>query len=160
MTPIKSEAVVQSEIRAEAGARGVLLWRNNSGAIEEPDGRVTRYGLGNDSAMVNRRIKSSDLIGLVQMRGPRAIIAMEINAPVGRFIAVECKRSDWRFPDAWRGATPDTIEQTRAPTDDAGKRTLAQWRFLCIVHKAGGLAGFAASVADFGRILNGELVLP
>lgn len=155
---MKSESVVQSEIRAEAGRLGILLWRNNVGACNDDTGRIIRYGLGNDSPQVQRRLKSSDLIGVVPSRVGCGVDTH--NPEVGVFLAVECKAEGWRFPDAWRNSTPDEIEQTRAPADASLRRTLAQWRFVCLVHDAGGLAGFAQSVDDFARILKGELVLP
>lgn len=148
---MKAEDVVQSEIRVEAAKRGILLFRNNSGAMTDATGRTVRFGLGNDSAQLNRRIKSSDLIGL----DPRAP-----NGRGGKFLCVECKEEGWRFPDEWRNSTPDQ-EQNRWPDrKPAAERILAQWRFLTVIHNAGGLAGFAQSVADFERILTGELVLP
>lgn len=154
---MKTEAVVQSEIRAEAGKLSVLLWRNNRGAMEDAAGRVVRFGLGNDSPQVDRRLKSSDLIGVHTYFTDSDFGDPEKH---GVFLAVETKAEGWTFPAAWRGMTPDTVAKafTNLPPDKA--RTLAQWRFLYIVHGAGGLAGFAQSVADFHRILKGELVLP
>lgn len=155
---MKTESVVQSEIRADAGSLGVHLWRNNRGAMEDPtNGRIVRFGLGNDSPQMDRRLKSSDLIGITP---PGFSYGVASAVTPGRFIAVECKAEGFRFPDAWRGMTPDQVEKTRAPADAALRRTLAQWRFLKIVHDARGFAGFAQSVADFRRILTGELVLP
>lgn len=139
---MKTEAVVQSEIRAEAGRLGILLWRNNVGAMEDATGRIVRYGLGNDSPQVQRRLKSSDLDGTVP--------------PNGRTLCVECKAEDWRFPASWRGMTPDTV----TANSDSARRILAQWRWLKLHHDAGALAGFATSVDDFRRILKRELVLP
>lgn len=155
---MKSEAEVQAEIRLDAGALGILLWRNNRGAFTDQTGRVVRVGLGNDSPAIDKRIKSSDLIGIAQMRGPKRVIVMDANTSLGQFLAVECKEEGWKFPAAWRGRKPDDFHADELSDDK--RRTLAQWRFLCIVHRAGGLAGFAQSVADFRRILQGELVLP
>jgi len=151
---MKTESVVQSEIRADAGAQGVLLWRNNRGAMEDLDGRVVRFGLGNDSPAMDRRIKSSDLVGQVTTR------LLFDGKRMAQPLYVECKAEGWRFPDRWRGSTPDEIEKTFAPADAALRRTLCQWRWLKLHHDGGALAGFAQSVADFRRILTGELVLP
>lgn len=152
---MKSEAVVQSEIRAAAGARGILLWRNNVGACKDDTGRIIRYGLGNDSAQVQRRLKSSDLIGLVKMSYDTHHGDTEL---VGRFLAVECKAEGWTFPKEWRDKQPSEIDATNLKDDKL--RTLAQWRYLTVVWLAGGLAGFAQSPADFDCILGGELGLP
>lgn len=58
------------------------LWRNNSGVLPDRNGRPVRYGLANDSAALNARIKSSDLIGLDD---------------AGRFVAIECKAEGWKL---------------------------------------------------------------
>lgn len=158
---MKTESVVQSEIRQRAGSRGVLLWRNNRGAMEDPtNGRIVRFGLGNDSPQVDRRLKSSDLVGQITELHFVPGHGGGYEDKIARPVHVECKAEGWRFPDAWRGSTPDEIERSRAPADAALRRTLAQWRWLYIHHQGGALAGFAQSVADFDRILTGKLVLP
>lgn len=58
-----SEARQQSLVRLEAAGKGIRLFRNNSGAFKDDDGRMVRYGLANDSAALNKVIKSSDLVG-------------------------------------------------------------------------------------------------
>ncbi len=78
----KNEAAVQNDIRLAASELNIMLFRNNVGVCEDITGRIIRYGLANDSAQMNRRIKSSDLIGVLLD---------------GRFLAVECKREGWKF---------------------------------------------------------------
>ena len=74
---------MQSLARKIASAEfGTALFRNNVGAMTTDDGRHVRFGLGNDSASLNRKWKSSDLIGI---------------APGGRFVAVEVKRPGWHL---------------------------------------------------------------
>lgn len=83
----RSEAAVQADIRLAAAKRGdLVLWRNNSGALTDDRGRLIRFGLGNDSAQANRRMKSADLIG--------------IHRPSGRFVSIEVKRPGWKHSDA------------------------------------------------------------
>lgn len=83
----RSEAAVQADIRLAAAKRGdLVLWRNNSGALTDDSGRLIRFGLGNDSAQANRRMKSADLIG--------------IHRPSGRFVSIEVKRPGWKHSDA------------------------------------------------------------
>lgn len=95
----RSEAAVQADIRLAAAKRGdLVLWRNNSGAQliypEDKDGnpqyhlgpRMVRWGLGNDSAQQNKRMKSADLIG--------------IHRGSGRFVSIEVKRPGWKHSDA------------------------------------------------------------
>lgn len=75
------ENEVQAAIRAEAGRLGIYLFRNNSGVLNDADGRPVRFGLGNDSQRLNKAMKSSDLIGFTA---------------TGRFVAVECKAPGWK----------------------------------------------------------------
>lgn len=83
----RSEAAVQADIRLAASQRGdLVLWRNNSGALTDDAGRLIRFGLGNDSAQANKRLKSADLIG--------------IHRPSGRFVSIEVKRPGWKHSDA------------------------------------------------------------
>lgn len=82
----KSESEVQQLIQLLAPKYGCDLMRNNNGAgnfIDELTGNKSyvRFGLGNISKEQNKRIKSSDLIGLFK----------------GRFIAVEVKKEGWVF---------------------------------------------------------------
>ena len=83
----RSEAAVQADIRLAAAKRGdLVLWCNNSGALTDDAGRLIRFGLGNDSAAANKRMKSADLIG--------------IHRPSGRFVSIEVKRPGWKHSDA------------------------------------------------------------
>jgi len=114
-----SEAAVQSRVRLEAGRRSdVMLWRNNVGAMEGTDGRVVRFGLANDSAAVNKRMKSADLIGIHR----RVITAADVGATIGQFVSVEVKRHGWT-----PGKTPD-------------QRTQAQTQWAALVQAYGGVA--------------------
>jgi hypothetical protein len=76
-----SEAAVQNAVRMEAARRSARVFRNNVGA-GIIDGRQIRWGLANDSAKINKIVKSSDLIGLTAQ---------------GRFIALECKHKGWHY---------------------------------------------------------------
>ena len=83
----RSEAAVQADIRLAAAKRGdLVLWRNNSGAYQNDQSQWVRYGLCNDSAQQNKRMKSADLIG--------------IHRPSGRFVSIEVKRPGWKHSDA------------------------------------------------------------
>jgi hypothetical protein len=48
------ELAVQNDIRLAVGRGDIRLWRNNTGALKDPNGRLVRYGLCKGS---------SDLIG-------------------------------------------------------------------------------------------------
>jgi len=81
---------------------------------------MVRYGLGNDSAQVNSRLKSSDLIG---------ITPVSVNGnPVGVFTSYEIKKPGWRYT-----GTP---------------REVAQLRWLELVVSLGGIGKFISDVGD------------
>ena len=79
---MKSEAMVQAEVRKRAGELGIHVFRNNVGACEDSTGRAIRYGLANDSHQLSKRLKSSDLIGWTKD---------------GKFLSVECKHEGWKM---------------------------------------------------------------
>lgn len=114
-----SEAGVQSRIRLEATVKKCRLWRNNIGATITPDGSFVRYGLANDSAAINSRIKSADLIGI----RPVTITGAHVGMIIGQFLSREVKASRWRYTGTAR-------EQ-------------AQLRWAELILALGGDAGFA-----------------
>ncbi len=127
--------MVTSDVRLRAGELGILLGRNNVGVCEDATGRMIRYGLCNDSAQMNKRIKSSDLVGVITWNGPNAP-PQSVYGVIALPLTVECKRSDWVL----------------TPGDDRGQ---AQKRFLDLIKQRGGVAGFVRSVQEFD-----DLVLP
>lgn len=88
-----SEAAVQSRVRLEAARKGLRLWRNNVGALLDSRGVPVRYGLANDSAQLNKVVKSGDLIGWRPVR----ITADHVGSLLAQFVSRECKRPNWRF---------------------------------------------------------------
>lgn len=124
------EGAVQNHVRLAAAQLGIELWRNNIGVLKDERGVPVRYGLANDSANLNRKIKSSDLIGIT----PILVTPDMVGQIVGIFTAVEVKESEWVF----------------RPNDE---HALAQNNYCDIVRAAGGYAGFATSVAEFRRIV-------
>ena len=56
-------------------------------------GRMIRYGLCNDSAQLNKVIKSSDLVGI----RPVVITPDMVGHTVGQFVAREVKRPGWSY---------------------------------------------------------------
>lgn len=89
-----TETDVQNAVRLAIQAAGGVAWRNNVGALTDQRGIPVRFGLGNDSAALNRVFKMGDLVGIM---------------PPGRFIMLECKEPAWR----WR-ATPREVAQWEA----------------------------------------------
>lgn len=127
--PPTSEAYVQSLVRLEAPAKGVRLFRNNVGVLLDANGRPVRYGLANDSAALNRQIKSGDLIGWrrrvitvadVVAAGPGGLVIAE-------FVSRECKPANWR----------------PALSGERFEHEEAQRRWAAMINADGGDAGFA-----------------
>lgn len=130
--PGTSEAAIQSQVRLEATKKGARLWRNNLGAgyllpndpngsLRELKGNYVRFGLCNDSERLNKRLKSSDLIGIK----PVVITPQMIGKTIGQFLAREVKPASWKF----RGTV----------------RENAQLNFITIVQSLGGDAAFTNS---------------
>ena len=76
-----TEFPAQAEVILKAFQMGFALWRNNSGVAREKH-RHIRFGLGNDSAKLNKKWKSADLIGV---------------GPNGRILWVEMKKPGWVY---------------------------------------------------------------
>lgn len=109
-----SEAWAQQRVRHQIAARGGLAWRNNVGATPakeqhkcprcffdfETKKQPTRYGLANDSAKMNKNIKSSDIIGVI----PVQILPEHVGQTFGLFVAVEMKRPGWKYTGKGREA--------------------------------------------------------
>jgi hypothetical protein len=119
--PGGSEAAVQTRVRVAASRHGMRLWRNNVGAVHDPETGVhIRFGLCNDSPQINAVVKSADLIGI----RPRVIQPGDIGHTVGQFVSLEVKHSGWKWP-----VTPS-------------ERELAQQRWAALVTSLGGEARF------------------
>jgi len=120
--PGRSEAAVQNEVRLDMTAKGGRLWRNNVGAMQDQSGAFVRFGLANESAQINARVKSADLVGL----RPVLIEPHHVGKTIGQFVAREVKAGGWRFTG----------------TD----RERAQLAWLVLVLSLGGDAKFANGV--------------
>ena len=85
---------MQAVVRLEASKRGARLWRNNIGAgtIKET-GSFVRWGLANESAAVNAKLKSADLIGIK----PVVITHAHVGTTIGQFLSREVKRPGWKY---------------------------------------------------------------
>jgi hypothetical protein len=114
-----SEGRVQSLVRLAAPNVGMRLFRNNVGVLKDERGVPVRYGLANDSPALNKRLKSSDLIGWRRL----PITPEMVGYVVAQFVAIECKREGWK---------PSTRDKHEA----------AQGAWLALVTADGGYAKF------------------
>jgi hypothetical protein len=121
-----SEAAVQANLRLEASRAGLRVWRNNVGVLEDRRGVPVRYGLANDSATVNKSLKSGDLIGI----RPVLITQAHVGHTLGQFVSREAKREDW----------------CHRPNDEHEQ---AQLRWALLVLSLGGDAAFARGPGTF-----------
>lgn len=125
------ESAVQQRTRLELARLGALVYRNNVGACEDKQGRIIRYGLCNESAQMNRALKSSDLIGVT----PVLIQPHHVGRTLGVFTAIECKHSDWHM----------------TPSD---ARAQAQQRFIDLIRSVGGIGGFVTDPAQVRSLVD------
>lgn len=112
------ESDLYKAIQAEASIRGDRLWRNNCGAFQDTTGRWIRYGLANESKVMNQVVKSGDLIGITR----RVIVPDDVGQVMGIFTNMEVKPFGWRY--------------TGTPREEAQKT------FIDLVISMGGIAGF------------------
>lgn len=108
------------------------LWRNNSGALETPEGFM-RFGLGNISKKVNEYLKSSDEIGGT----PIKITPEMVGKTIFVFTSVECKHEGWTYSGT--------------------EREVAQKNWIDLIIRRGGIAGFASSVDQYRKLVNDYL---
>lgn len=121
----KSEAWAQQQVRFRVAHAGGVSWRNNVGATPAkcPDcgakRQPIRYGLANDSAPLNKKIKSSDLILAI----PRLIRPQDVGHTIAQFGSIETKRPGWVYTG--KGQEP------------------GQAAWLALIKKLGGFAAFS-----------------
>ena len=127
------ESELQKLRQLEASKRGNRLWRNNSGAMffcehaktcPHSSHRPVRFGLGNESAKINRVLKSGDLIGIT----PTIITPDMIGHTVGIFTSEEIKQPGWKYSGRGREA--------------------AQEAWNALVRSLGGIARFVNKLED------------
>jgi len=94
-----SEGATQQQARLSIATQGAYAWRNNVGATPSKCrvcGERTppvRYGLANESAAINERFKSPDLILAI----PRLITPAHVGTTIAQIGGIECKRAGWTF---------------------------------------------------------------
>lgn len=125
-TDAVTEGGVQSRVRLEAAQKRIYLWRNNVGAGKLVEGgRFIRWGLANDSAQLNEKLKSADLIGLRPIRITPALVGQV----VGQFVSREVKEPNFK--------------------PDGSKKYLAQQAWATLVNLNGGDAKIVTGPGSF-----------
>lgn len=95
----KSEAWAQQQVRFAVAKAGAMAWRNNVGATPAKcpacsfKQQPVRYGLANDSAKLNKQIKSHDLILAI----PRKITQDMVGKTFAQFGSIEVKKPGWVY---------------------------------------------------------------
>jgi hypothetical protein len=121
-TNAKSESQIDEEIKLEAAVQfRSHLWRNNVGALFDAMKRMVRYGLANDSATINEKLKSGDRIGIT----PVVITQDMVGKTIGVFTSIEVKKEGWTYK--------------------ATEREKAQQAWIDLIKNCGGIADFANS---------------
>jgi hypothetical protein len=90
------------------------------GASLLANGSFVRWGLANDTAAMNAKIKSGDLIGI----RPMLILPDHVGTTIGVFVSREVKPRGWKYP-----VTPSP-------------RVAAQQAWIDLVRSLGGDAAF------------------
>src|SRR5690606_15398363 len=87
----KGESFIQSSVRLAAPKHGYTFFRNNVGALKDERGVPIRYGAFNDTAALNKVVKSHDLLGW------KSFIVTEdwVGRRIAQFASRECKSADW-----------------------------------------------------------------
>ena len=114
-----SESTNSKQVRLDFAINGDALWRNNVGALVNERGIPIRFGLANESKAMNKRIKSSDLIGI-----QKVLITQDmVGQTIGQFVAREMKSEGWVYTGT--------------------ERERAQLRFIELIIACGGDARFS-----------------
>jgi len=134
------ESKASDVVRIEACQRGSRIFRNNNGACKDPNsGRLIRYGLANESKKLNSVFKSGDFIGVT----PVVITQDMVGSTIGVFTNIEVKAE---------GKVPAAITASKRE----GSREWAQLKFINLIKKLGGFAGFASNANHVAEILSDD----
>lgn len=130
MTP---EGKASQAVRVRASTWGLKLFRNQSGALCDKDGRLIRFGLGNESKKLNQELKTGDFVGWTSL----VITPEMVGKTVPIFTNIEAKAAGFK----------PRVEYNK------NSREYAQNKFNLLVEAAGGMAGFASCENDIDLII-------
>jgi hypothetical protein len=119
-----SESELQKLVRIKLSQAGCRVWRNNVGVAYDGRNVPIRFGLANESAAVNKMIKSSDLIGIT----PHLVSQEDIGRILGIFTSIECKYPGWKY--------------------EGTAREQAQLAWINIVISLGGIGKFVSNLEE------------
>jgi len=128
------EAKSSLVVRLRATAWGLKLFRNNSGVLFNQENVPVRFGLGNESAKINKQLKTGDFIGWT----PVVITQAMVGKTIAVFTNIEAKAAGFKHRETY----------------NKNSREHAQDSFNNLVNNAGGVAGFASCDSDVDRIIN------
>ncbi|CAH9015195.1 putative holliday junction resolvase [Vibrio phage 142E35-1] len=132
---VTPEAKATVNVRARASDWGMKMFRNNSGMLTNPDtGVPVRFGLGNESAKLNKELKSGDLVGFSEITVTPEMVGKKIAV----FTNIEVKSLGFIIKDVYNPKS----------------REYAQNEFNKLVTNANGIAGFASSAQDVDDMVN------
>jgi hypothetical protein len=127
------EAKASEEVVTRACDWKARLFRNNSGALEDENGRLIRFGLGNDSPKVNKELKSGDYVGWL----PITITPEMVGQTLPVFTNVEVKALGFK----------EKLHYNK------NSREYAQNNFNQLVMNHNGIAGFAYDWQSFDKMV-------
>ncbi|QZI87827.1 hypothetical protein SIPHO054v2_p0026 [Vibrio phage 103E44.1] len=129
------EAKATINVRARASEWNMKMFRNNSGMLPNPDtGIPVRFGLGNESAKLNKELKSGDLVGFSEI----TVTPEMVGKKMAVFTNIEVKSLGFVIKDVY----------------NKNSREYAQNEFNKLVTNANGIAGFASSAQDVDNMVN------
>lgn len=127
------EEKATEEVLKRASDWKARLYRNNSGALSDKNGRPVRFGLGNVSKEFNKKYKTGDYIGFV----PVTITQDMVGKTLPVFANIEMK------------ALGFTVKLDYNPNS----REFAQNNFNKLVTSNNGIAGFAYDWQSLDKII-------
>lgn len=126
------EAKTTKEVRLAASSLDMTLMRNNTGMLYNIEGTPVRYGLGNESARLNKEQKFGDLVGWTKVE----ITPEMVGKTVAVFTAIEVK------PE---GKLKETIGRAMKRPDS---REGIQMKTHNFILSNGGISWFATCAED------------
>lgn len=127
------EEIASQEVLTRARQWKTRAYRNNSGALPSENGRVVRFGLGNESKKSLETYRTGDYVGFT----PVVITPEMVGKTIAVFTNIECKAGDF-------------VEKS---IYNPKQREHQQNNFNILVRSHGGIAGFACKWQDVDKMV-------